>query len=63
MDNTELIDWVLKQITEDVGMGDLQAIELLLKQVPKEALESFLPEEELSAFLGKYKHRGERDGV
>ena len=40
----KLLDQVLAQIVEDVNQKDLTAIEELLKQVPKEALEGFLPE-------------------
>ena len=39
-----LIDRVLDQIQEDVEIGDLTAIEELLKQVPTEVLVNFLPE-------------------
>ena len=43
--NIKLIDKVLEQIKEDVIHGDVTAIEELLKQVPIDALQSYLPEE------------------
>ena len=43
--NIKLIDKVLEQIKEDVINGDVTAIEELLKQVPIDALQSYLPEE------------------
>ena len=42
--NQGLIDAVLVQITEDVNMGDLTAIEEMLKQVSTQVLVDFLPE-------------------
>jgi hypothetical protein len=40
----ELIDLVLKEIARDVAMGDLTAIEELLRAVPEAALIAYLPE-------------------
>jgi hypothetical protein len=40
----ELYDKVLEQIKQDVADGDLSAIDELLKFVPKENLEAYLPE-------------------
>ena len=42
--NQGLVDRVLEQIVEDVNMGDLTAIEEMLKLVPAEVLVNFLPE-------------------
>lgn len=39
-----LIDRVLDQIQEDVEIGDLTAIEEMLKLVPTEVLVNYLPE-------------------
>ena len=39
----ELYDKVLEQIKQDVADGDLSAIDELLKFVPKENLEAYLP--------------------
>lgn len=39
-----LVDRVLEQIVEDVNIGDLTAIEEMLKLVPTEVLVNFLPE-------------------
>jgi len=41
-----LIDKALERIKEDVEAGDLTAIDELLKFIPKQYLEGFLPEEE-----------------
>ena len=41
----KLIDNVLELIVEDVGRGDLTAIEELLKFTPRKNLEAFLKEE------------------
>lgn len=41
----KLIDDVLELIVEDVGRGDLTAIEEMLKFAPRENLEAFLKEE------------------
>jgi len=41
----KLIDDVLELIVEDVGRGDLTAIEELLKFAPRKNLEAFLKEE------------------
>ena len=43
--NIKLIDKVLEQIKADVINGDVTAIEELLKEVPIDALQSYLPEE------------------
>ena len=40
----ELYDKVLEQIKKDVSDGDLSAIDELLRFVPKENLEAYLPE-------------------
>ena len=40
----ELYDKVLEQIKKDVADGDLSAIDELLRFVPKENLEAYLPE-------------------
>lgn len=40
----ELVDAVLDAIVEDVNIGDLTAIEEMLKLVPQEVLVNFLPE-------------------
>lgn len=40
----ELYDKVLEQIKQDVADGDLSAIDELLRFVPKENLEAYLPE-------------------
>jgi len=44
MDVQELLDMALEQIRVDVERGDLTAIEELLRNVPEDALVSFLPE-------------------
>ena len=44
MDN--LIERVLRQIDVDLQTGDLTALEELLKRVPEQVLESYLPEDE-----------------
>lgn len=44
MDIQELLDMALEQIRVDVERGDLTAIEELLRNVPEDALVSFLPE-------------------
>jgi hypothetical protein len=49
MTKKELINEVLNQILQDVQDFDLTAIEELLKQVPKAALLSYLPEEAIHA--------------
>jgi len=48
MDIQELLDMALEQIRVDVERGDLTAIEELLKEVPEDALVSFLSENEVS---------------
>jgi len=45
MTKEELIDLVLVQIVADVNVGDLSAIEELLKVVPTKNLEAYLSEE------------------
>jgi hypothetical protein len=45
----ELIELVLKQIVEDVKVGDLTAIEELLSFVPTKNLIGFLTEEKSNA--------------
>jgi hypothetical protein len=47
----KLIDAVLAQIVDDVVIGDLTAIEELLKSVPEANLEAYLPEEIANALL------------
>ena len=42
--NQGLVDRVLDQIREDVEMGDVTAIEEMLKQIPTQVLVDFLPE-------------------
>ena len=44
MDVQELLDMALEQIRVDVERGDLTAIEELLRNVPEDALVSFLSE-------------------
>jgi len=44
MKTSNLIDKVLEQIRVDVERGDLTAIEELLRNVPEDALVSFLSE-------------------
>lgn len=41
---SELIDAVVEQICEDMNNGDFTALEELLKFVPVQYLEGFLPE-------------------
>lgn len=43
--NKDLIDHVLDQIKKDVEMEDMTAIEELIKDIPEEKLNSYLPEE------------------
>jgi hypothetical protein len=45
MTKKKLIDLVLDQIEYDIDVGDLTAIEELLKYLPKERLRAYLPEE------------------
>jgi len=45
MTKQKLIDLVLDQIEYDIDVGDLTAIEELLKYLPKERLRAYLPEE------------------
>ena len=44
-----LVDKVLEQIKKDVEVGDMTAVEELLRDVPDEILKSYLPEEEEAA--------------
>ena len=44
MDIQKLLDMALEQIRVDVERGDLTAIEELLRNLPEDALVSFLPE-------------------
>lgn len=44
-DDQPLIDKVLDHMKKDIEAGDLTAIDELLKFVPKQYLEGFLPEE------------------
>lgn len=44
MINEKLMDAVLEQIEYDVSHGDLTAIYELLKYVPEENLQAYLPE-------------------
>jgi len=44
MDIQKLLDMALEQIRVDVERGDLTAIEELLRNVPEDALVSFLSE-------------------
>lgn len=41
-----LIDRVVEQIKDDIAMGDIEALEELLRFIPKENLIQYLPEEE-----------------
>jgi hypothetical protein len=50
----ELIDEVLKQIVEDVGKGDITAIEELLQNVTAPRLLGYLPEEKADALREKW---------
>lgn len=45
----KLIDQVLDQILQDVAMGDLSAIEELIKNLPIKTLQSFLSELDTTA--------------
>ena len=45
----ELLKAIVKQIEEDVSLGDYTAIEELLKDIPIEKLKSFLTEENKNA--------------
>jgi hypothetical protein len=42
----EIIDQVIDQIKEDVGMGDMTAIEELLQNVPEKSMQSYLGEDQ-----------------
>ena len=44
--NIELLGKVMNQIKKDIDKGDLNHVCLLLDYIPKNALESFLPEQE-----------------
>jgi hypothetical protein len=54
----ELLDLALKQIVEDVGRGDITAIEELLQNVAAPALTGYLPEERAEALKTKWQIRG-----
>jgi hypothetical protein len=43
--NDELIQNVIEQIKKDIAIGDVTAIDELLRYVPAQKLESFLSEE------------------
>ena len=49
-----LIDRVIVQIQRDFAMGDVTALDELLKFIPKENLISFLPEDEWERFENDY---------
>lgn len=40
----ELVDEVIEQIKKDIAMGDLTAVDELLKFIPEEYLKGYLPE-------------------
>jgi hypothetical protein len=42
--NQDLVDQVLEQIKRDVEMDDMTAIEELIKDIPEENLNAYLPE-------------------
>lgn len=50
----ELIDEVLKQIVEDVGNGDVTAIEELLQGISSPRLLGYLQEEKATALCEKW---------
>jgi hypothetical protein len=50
----ELIDLALEQIVEDVGRGDITAIEELLQNVTASRLLGYLPEETALALREKW---------
>lgn len=41
---SQLIDKVIEQIKEDVSIGDVTSLEVILQNVPKKVLEASLPE-------------------
>lgn len=45
--NKELIDKVIEQINEDIGIGDISPIEELLQFLSDEALKNYLAYEEI----------------
>ena len=58
----ELIDRVIGQIYIDIESGDITALEELLKRVPEQVLESYLPEvdfENLEIQIDDISHIGE----
>lgn len=60
-----LIDRVITQIELDLQTGDLTALEELLKRVPEQVLESYLPEvdfENLEIEIDDISHLNENDG-
>jgi hypothetical protein len=46
MTNVELINAVIKAIKRDIGLGEYDALILMLSDVPRENLMAFLPESE-----------------
>ena len=46
--NFELLKAIVRQIEEDVNLGDYTAIEELLKDIPIEKLKGFLTEEKVN---------------
>ena len=60
-----LIDRVITQIELDIQSLDLTALEELLKRVPEQVLESYLPEvdfENLDIEIDDISHLNENDG-
>jgi len=60
-----LIDRVITQIELDMRSDDLTALEELLKRVPEQVLESYLPEvdfENLDIEIDDISHLNENDG-
>ena len=49
-----LIDRVITQIELDLQTGDLTALEELLKRVPEQVLESYLPEVDMAEVETEY---------
>jgi hypothetical protein len=47
----KLIEAVVEQIKMDIGMGDVEAIEELLRFCPTKNLVSYLPEEDWEQFF------------
>jgi hypothetical protein len=46
----DLIDLVLEQMQEDIGVGDFTAIEELIRQIPKAKLIAYLPEDTVNNY-------------